>query len=273
MSASANPFLDPAPSEVHLKDSPLIRVIAQVQFPTQLGLVERSTVSGIQKVLAGRFPVLEEQTLKNFIFELSLGEQEGKFTPQNLPQPQWRFQDPHRSTVLVINSTSITLETTRYESRRAFFDTFRACLEAIHGQARFSLANRLGVRYVDQVAGARVKDMVAMINPTLHGISNSPFPVEAQADMHDFLVATPNENASLHVRHGFLPPHGTIDPGVLSPQPSASWVLDLDMFRQGEIAFDPVALSVDALNFSQRIYAVFRWIVNSDFLKQFGGRP
>ena len=274
MKTDFNPFLDPAPKEIPLPDSPLVRVIAQVQFSTQLGLVERPTISEIQKAIGEDFPVLEEQNLKSFLFELALGENVGKFKPQTSPEPQWRFSHPETGFVLQINSASITLETNRYTSRRDFFRRFQVCLTEIHKRNAIPFVTRLGVRYVDRVPDSRCKDVHTMICPPYQGISGLPFGVPVLADMHDFLVPVERENGLLHARTGFLPKGATIDPSVLPLLDERCWVLDLDLYRQAPplLPFNPESLVEDASAFALRIYTVFRWFVNDEFLRTFGGK-
>ncbi len=274
MPAHANPFLGPVPSEVPLEGAPLIRVISQVQFPAQLSLVERTTVSELQKALAASFPILEEQSLRSFVFALNIDGQEGRVQPQTLPQPQWRFFDPEANTALVVNTTSITLDTLQYPGRKRFFERFRTCLDIIHARSPINMASRLGVRYVDRVSDEHLQAIPSLINPLLLGLSGADLGIPVQADMHDFLVELGPERGSLHVRHGFLPPGGTMDPDILPPLAVRNWILDIDLFRQGEMfPFEPQAIGEDAIRFAERIYAVFRWIVTDDFLRAFGGKP
>lgn len=275
MKTDFNPFLDPAPAEIPLPESPLVRVIAQVQFPTQLALVERPTISEIQKAIGKDFPVLEEQKLQSYLIEFALGiENEGKLNPQTSPEPQWRFSNPETGFVLQINSSSITLETGRYTSRADFFRLFQICLAEIHGRTPIPFVTRLGVRYVDRVLDSRCKDIHTMICSPYRGISGLPFGIPVLADMHDFLVPIVKENGQLHARTGFMPPLATIDPTVLPPQPERCWVLDLDLYRQAPpmLPFNPEALAEDASAFALRIYTVFRWFVNDEFLRAFGGK-
>jgi len=274
MKTDFNPFLDPAPKEIPLTDSPLVRVIAQVQFPAQLGLVERPTISEIQKAIGAEFPVLEEQKLNSFIFNLAMGEAEGNFQPQSSPELQWRFSHPETGFVLQINSTSITFETGGYTSRTDFFDRFLTCLQNIHKHTPIQFASRLGVRYIDRVPLSRCQAIHTMICPPFRGLSGLPFGRPVLSDLHDFLVPVEKEGGVLHGRMGFLPMNATIDPIVLPPHPEPNWVLDLDLFRQGTMfPFEPEILAKDASSFALRIYGVFRWIVGDEFLKEFGGKP
>lgn len=273
MKTTVNPFRDPAPEEIPLPDSPLVRVIAQVAFPAQLSLVERPTISEIQKAIGGEFPVLEEQNLRTFILNLTLSEKEGQYQPQATPETQWRFSNPQTGFVLQINTTSITFETSRYTSRNDFFERFRVCLCEIHRQVPLQLTSRLGVRYVDQVPDSKCANIHTMICEPFRGISGLPFDQPPRADLHDFLVPVETEKGVLHARLGFLPANTTIDPTTLPPIQERSWILDLDLFRQGALEpFNPDAMAADASAFALRIYTVFRWIVSKDFLRTFGGR-
>jgi uncharacterized protein (TIGR04255 family) len=78
----------------------------------------------------------------------------------------------------------------------------------------------------------------------------------------------------LHARTGFIPKGATVDPSVLMPLDERSWVLDLDLFRQAPpmIPFQPGVIADAASAFALRIYTVFRWLVNPEFLRTFGGK-
>lgn len=273
MKTNFNPFLDPAPHEIRLPDSPLVRVIAQVQFSTQLGLVERPVISEIQKAIHEDFPVLDEQNLQSFVFDLAQGENGGKFKSQASPEPQWRFSHPESGFILQINASSITLETSRYTSRADFFRRFQVCLSEIHKHTGIPFVNRLGVRYVDRVPDSRCPRIHTMLCSPFQGLSGLPFGAQALADMHDFMIPVAPENGVLHGRTGFLPKGATIDPAVLPLIEERCWVLDLDLFRQSPplLPFNPDRLAEDASAFALRIYGVFRWFVNDEFLRTFGG--
>ena len=274
MSTRFNPFLDKAPEEIPLPDSPLVRVIAQVQFSNQLGLVERPTISAIQKALGQDFPALDEQNLQTFLFDLTAGEGGGQIKPQSSPQLQWRFSHPDTGFVLQINSTSVTLETTRYTSRADFFEKFRGCLEAVHRESPLSSVIRLGVRYLDRVPDSRCGDIHALLSEEYRDLTGFAFDVPILADMRDFLVQITPEDGMLHARTGFIPKGATVDPSVLMPLDERSWVLDLDLFRQAPpmIPFQPGVIADAASAFALRIYTVFRWLVNPEFLRTFGGK-
>jgi uncharacterized protein (TIGR04255 family) len=50
-----------------------------------------------------------------------------------------------------------------------------------------------------------------------------------------------------------------------------SWLLDLDMFTVAQQDFEVDAVLAKARSFSSTIYSVFRWSVEEEFLRRFGG--
>src|SRR5436190_3694501 len=63
LSADADPLVAPSPREIPLKDSPLVRVIAQVRFPQILSIRQPEFVAPFQEALRAKYPVgREEQT-------------------------------------------------------------------------------------------------------------------------------------------------------------------------------------------------------------------
>jgi uncharacterized protein (TIGR04255 family) len=74
------------------------------------------------------------------------------------------------------------------------------------------------------------------------------------------------------MRWGRLPEKATIDPGAIEPIPEPSWILDIDMFSTKRNQLDPKQLVEDARVYSERIYTFFRWVVEDEFLKQYGGK-
>jgi len=58
-----DPLRDPPPTEVPLKNPPLLRVIAQVRFPTLLAVRSADRVSGFQDALRDQYPYLEREDI------------------------------------------------------------------------------------------------------------------------------------------------------------------------------------------------------------------
>jgi uncharacterized protein (TIGR04255 family) len=113
------PITDPLrgspPREVPLKKAPLLRVIAQVRFPTQLSVRSADRVSEFQDAVRDRYPYLEEEN----VAMLPVG-------PMLVPDAghervvHWRFSDAQRQWRTTLNQAFLAIETTSYESRTDF---------------------------------------------------------------------------------------------------------------------------------------------------------
>lgn len=279
---SPNPFLDLSPSELFLPRSPLVAVIAQVGFPTQLQLVERDIISRLQKELNGMLPVLSESNSEVLLFNLQLGGQSGSISPAKSREIQWHFdhQNGPETYRLAVGTESVTLQTMRYTSRCEFFKMFEACLRAVHAVLPIPLMLRLGVRYIDRLPLDEI-NLSTMVREELRGVSALGAFVQNAMSIHHFQCPTPNEDALMVGRIGVLPPGATTDPRVIAQQTNATWLLDLDMIRQKfqmgappqfvPYPYDIQATVRDAMAFSQRIYTVFRWVLTDEFLRSRGG--
>lgn len=279
---SPNPFLDPSPSEVPLPRSPLIAVIAQVGFPTQLQLIERETVSRLQKELSGLLPVLSESNSEVLLLNLQLDGQASAIAPTKSREIQWHFdhQDGPEAYRLEVGTEGITLHTRRYTSRDDFFKMFEACLRAVHTVLPIPLMLRLGVRYIDRLPVNEI-NVSTMVRGELQGLSALGEFAQSSLNIHHFQCPAPREDAVIVGKTGILAPGTTTDPRVIAQQPGATWLLDLDAIRQkfqlsvppqvAPVPYDIQATVQDAIAFSRRIYTVFRWVLTDDFLRSRGG--
>jgi uncharacterized protein (TIGR04255 family) len=69
-----------------------------------------------------------------------------------------------------------------------------------------------------------------------------------------------------------VPAQATVDPEI-PPIDGPSWVIDLDMFTPSTQSFGTEDLVTKVTRYSERIYGVFRWMVNDEFLRFYGGEP
>jgi uncharacterized protein (TIGR04255 family) len=278
----SNPFLDPSPAEVPLRRCPLVRVIAQVTFPTQLQLVERDTVSKLQQELTSLLPVLSESNSEVMLFNFQLNSQSGSFSPTTSKEIQWHFdhQEGPETYRLTVGTESVSLQTMRYTSRSEFFEMFESCLRAVHAVLPIPLMLRLGVRYIDRLPVNEI-DLPTMVREELRGVSILGEFANDALSIHHFQCPTPNEDALIVGKVGVLAPGATTDPRIITPQADATWILDLDMMRQKvqmgappqvvPVPYDIQSTIDTAISFSRRIYTVFRWVLTDEFLRSRGG--
>jgi uncharacterized protein (TIGR04255 family) len=102
------------------------------------------------------------------------------------------------------------------------------------------------------------------------GATSSALAAFVRLSLTETHLAMSEVGVEMLVRHGLLPPQTTYDPAV-EPTQMASWVLDVDTFRAERMSFDPTGLSELAAVLAEQSYRLFRWVVNDDFLREYGG--
>lgn len=255
-----SPLVASPPTEVPLKNAPLVRVLAQLRFPLIVAVDQRAFVAPFQEAVRAAYPVLRQEQTRGFAFT-SAG---------LVPAPSetvWRFSDVTGAWRISLAPEFIALETRAYVSRADFLSRFRAVVEALEEHIGPKLVDRLGVRYVDRIPAT--EDIAKLVRPEILGVAGTSLAGHVQHSVSETLFEL--DGARLLGRWGCLPPNATIDPAALEPSAEASWILDLDMFTAEPRPFDVEKVLGDAREFTERIYSVFRWAVTSEFLRKYGG--
>ena len=115
-----------------------------------------------------------------------------------------------------------------------------------------------------------VDNIGAMVRPEMLGLAG-PFQGRALLVSGEALLEA--AEGRVRARWGLLPPGASFDPAATASIDAASWMLDLDMFKEERREFVGDALLAEAEAFAKRIYTIFRWAVTDDFLRHYGGRP
>lgn len=264
MASIADPFVDPPPAEVPLKDAPLVRVIAQVRFPEVLAIEERSFVAPFQEALRATYPVLREQQSQGLVLGPS------GLTPAKT-QLAWRFADVAGDWRVSLTSEFLALETTRYISRSHFLERLREVVTALDAHVEPKLIDRLGVRYIDRITGSAVDEIGGLVCGEVRGINGTIAATHASHALSESLFEL--GTARVLARWGRLAAGATVDPAAIEPATEKSWILDLDMFSAAPAPFSVDHVVEQSRLYAERIYAIFRWAVTDDFLRRYGGTP
>lgn len=262
MAALENPLRTAPPREVPLARAPLVRVIAQVRFPLVVAIEQRDFIAPFQESIRGRYPILRQQQIQGVLLGTT------GLMPQP-PQTAWRFSDDTQCWRISLTPEFLALETVAYASRSDFITRFRGAVSALAAHVNPKLIDRLGVRYVDRVAGDTLKDIAALLNPEVRGILGTPIAVDATHSICESMFLLDGDR--MIARWGSLPPGATVDPAAIEPINEPSWILDLDMFSAAPTPFSVEQTVQDAARFAERIYTMFRWAVTDEFLRRFGG--
>ena len=261
MQTSPNPLSCPPPVEVPLAKGPLIRVLAQVQFPEIMSVNQRSFVASFQEAIRQTYPMVLQEQLQGSVLP---------GLPQTAGSSIWRFGDTDGHWRVSLAPHFVALETTKYVDRNQFFERFRSVLHGLSKHIRPSHIDRLGVRYFNCILGSAVEKIETLLRPEINGILGTLPTTEVLHALSETMFELPS--GRLLTRWGHLPAHATVDPAIFEPQGERSWIFDLDMSsieRTPMIADD---LVVQAIKFSERIYAFFRWAVTDEMISRYGGQ-
>jgi uncharacterized protein (TIGR04255 family) len=261
-----NPLIASPPVEVPLKEAPLVRVIAQVRFPTILSIGESSFVASFQEKIRLQYPTLHPEQMRS----LMVGSQGVEFAAPNMV---WRFIDRSGNWRVSLASNFVVFETTDYTSRANFLERLKEILTAIDASIKPQFPERLGLRYIARLKGQDIDNITNLVRPEVSGILAPGMATYTQQATSDFLFTLPDQLSQIYARWGRLPANTTTDPGAIEPIAEPSWILDLDMFMPftESSTFDVEPIMVHANRFAERLYTFFRWSVTDDFLRRFGG--
>jgi uncharacterized protein (TIGR04255 family) len=260
-----NPLTAPPPKEVPLKDAPLVRVIAQVRFPLILSIGKKDFVGSFQEAIREEYPILQCEQTHGFAFD-----------PQSIvpisPQVTWRFLDQANSWNWRVSLAPdfVALETTAYSSRSDFLKRLNSILVKFEN-FKPACIERFGLRYIDRVVQPNLQDISSLVKPEIAGMMAANFRESIHHAINESLFRIPNTDEQIAARWGLMPAGITFDPGAIEPIPEPSWILDLDMSLSENREFNVEVLMSEGRSFAERIYTFFRWVVNDDFLRRFGG--
>ncbi len=251
-----------APPEAPLTRSPLARVLAQARFSSVLKIDSTEAVAPFQERLRRTYPLLEQVQAQRLQFDLSGG------APNLTTSKVWRFSDADQGLVLSLTSDMITLEARRYPGRAVFLERWTEALAEVAEIFAPGLALRSGVRYLNRLSDDALTRLPEWVRDSLIGVAHPELRAHVSQAISEASMKV--EEGQLLLRWGILPPNSTIDPSLLEPIPSASWILDIDVFTEAQKPFERDALAEEYQRLSERAYAIFRWVITDAGLEHFG---
>jgi uncharacterized protein (TIGR04255 family) len=262
---NTNPLIAQPPQEVPLKDAPLVRVIAQVSFPPILSIEKKEFVGSFQEAIRETYPILHlEQTQSLVLDSPGIG--------QTAPQRTWRFLDTTNSWRISLAPNFVAIETTAYSSRSDFIQRFKNVLIALDESFNPTIIERFGLRYIDRLVGQELEDISSLVKPEIAGIVATELREYISQTINESWFVIPDGGEQIIARWGLMSADVTFDPDAIEPIDEPSWILDIDMSSKSKNReFSVEALISEAQNFAERIYTFFRWAVQDEFLRRFGG--
>ncbi len=266
MPVPGNPLVDAGPAEVTLSRPPLARVIAQVRFPEILSVEKREFVARFQEALRPEYPVLrEEKTQSIFFGRTAVGQ------PAPAPHTAWRFCNRDETWRVSLASGFVSLETDSYTSQPDFMRRLAAVLLAAKETLAPARVDRLGLRYIDRIAGQDFGLIQKLVRPEVLGVAATTAREHVIHTLAETLFQSENPDCLVLMRTGTLPPNAVVDLTAIEPVAEKSWILDLDAFGGQASDFEPDWIVKQIDQYASRIYTIFRWVVTDQFLAHFGG--
>ncbi|MEO1741294.1 MAG: TIGR04255 family protein [Cyanobacteria bacterium J06629_9] len=260
-----NPLIAQSPEEVPLERAPLASVVAQVRFPSILAIGEdKKFIAAFQESIRSSYPILEPEQSRTVLID-------AKGTPSISDQMIWRFVDSKGLWRVSLGTDFLSLETNEYLGRSVFLERLESILKDLEEHVKPSMNSRFGLRYINRINCENIEHISQFVRPEVAGIITSEFEKNVHQSISESIFLLPENQGRILTRWGLVSANTTIDPILVEPVDSRSWILDLDVSTSIRKEFDVEGLMSDAKRFSERIYTFFRWAVTEDFLKHFGG--
>lgn len=258
-------FKLPDVEEVPLTNAPLVSVLAQVMFGSLLSIKNEEGVSRFQETIREKYPVLKTEKNKTSTIDVVANS-----VVSTSEQTIWRFSDTEDVWRVSLSPEFVALETKKYGSREEFTKRLSEILTAVTKQFNPGIMTRIGVRYVDRLEGDALSKISTLVNPTLVGLLNSELNGVVDVSISEALFKFDSKN--IFARWGLLPPGTTIDPNIVKPIKDRSWILDIDASTSDSKTWNQDSLLKEIGSLTDLSYKFFRWSVNKEFLRHFGGK-
>lgn len=131
-------------ARVEFKHNPIIEVISQVRFPTDLAIQDGLPVA-FQKKLSAEFPLLEIQ--QGNTFEVTVGPQAMGELKRSSAPPVFNMSSVDKTKRVSLSSDFLALTFTKYTSWTDFFGTWENVFNLFNAEYAPKIFTRFGLRY------------------------------------------------------------------------------------------------------------------------------
>lgn len=260
-----NPFSEDEVEEVRLNPAPLEKVLCQLRFPRVFGLTRVDELAAFQDVIRAEYPILRQERHQSVVLS-----EDG--VAASGAEDVFRFSNRTDDWTVSLAQGFVALETTAYTNREDFIDRLARVLSALHKMAEPSpvaQVDRLGIRYLNRLTGmeAERERLRELVREDVFG----PLSIESGLGDGNTLVASISQThfrldeLSMQARWASLPAGELLAPGI-DAVPEPSWVLDVDVFTETPVAFEPEALAATARHAAKHAYRFFRWAMTEEFI-------
>lgn len=246
--------LEPVDLE-HLPRAPLKLALVQVLYRPVLAIESPEEMRRFQDALGAEWALVERGSAQQVQFEFG---PEGARHETRPAETVWRFADREERFRLMVSQTSLGLESIAYHSFAEFGERIRIVVRALAAVFEPAMQTRLGVRYVNEIADARLADrrqLAQFLNADLVRPVGGDLGSDLIASLCELRFAQPD--GTFVLRHGMVAPE--------------KYLLDFDYFTEGDRPFEEDAVVTTAEEFHRVIETVFCWTLGEGYLHELRG--
>jgi len=254
-----------------LKINPLVCVLAQVRISPVLQMEE--FIPAIQEQLRrSDYPKFNREETEELI--LGPGTQ-----PKLRSSTRWIFSNKENTSAVVLAQNFIALQSSRYTSFEIFVEAFKGVLEIVGKEAEISLAERVGLRYVNLLRPKKAP-LNEFLKPGLLGLPDNELGIKRSQFRFELAGATEIgklvTRLSLSSNGTFLPPDldgSGLDYGVTLEPKELIALLDTDHFSLKQRDYKPADLIEEVWQLHEYTDRAFRAAVTPEALRSWGYAP
>jgi uncharacterized protein (TIGR04255 family) len=246
------PIRVPKATLSHLESAPLKVAVAQVRYSPVHSVGNRELVSEFESNLDRRYVPENPQAAQSFTIQIGPGAPTASAAPSAAADIVWPFKDDARGYAVSLGHSSIAVEAgPRYHDFPQFLEEFssavHACADVFHPKRQM----RLGLRYVNEIADARLRDDIrTIINPKLVVPVGTAVRGGLQRSFGELRVE--ESLGTVVIRHGLVE--------------DTTYLLDFDYFSVLERDFEPSRLIETVKGFHNLIEPLFVWTLTPGYL-------
>lgn len=133
-----------------LKNAPVYYTVVQVQFNPILSL--EGFIPAIQaKMRDAHFPDFRQELFQRFVLPFGNPESGQLAAPSMTPQSRYVFGDIEGRQLFLLETNTLSFQSTAYNTFETFSETFLKGLGTLHDILHLDFIDRLGLRYLDAV--------------------------------------------------------------------------------------------------------------------------
>lgn len=155
-----------------LNNAPVYYTVVQVQFNPILDL--DGYIPAIQSKMRGaHFPDYRKEVVQQLVLPFSGAEQGQMAAPTVASQSRYRFGDIDGRSLFILETNSLSFQTTNYDTFESFSETFLKALGILHDAMHLDFVERIGLRYLDAVQPSKDGETLQMfLAPEVLGLSS-----------------------------------------------------------------------------------------------------